>query len=102
VIRCCFLFFRLSQYLKPQFVLHMEKKNQAAIRKMETGSTSSSGVPSVQAKAPNAAQSFLTQAKADGSSGSSGGSAGAGGRDKDEFAGLQGLKGLKQDDCKQQ
>ena len=94
------------QYVKPPFIVELEARNKAEIKKMGNGSTSASGAPqqgaaNANAKAPSTAQKLLADAQASGSASSNqGGPAGGPG----EFSGLNGLKGLagKDGDCKQQ
>ena len=93
------------QYVKPPFIVELEARNKAEIKKMGNGSTSASGAPqqgaaNPNAKAPSTAQKLLADAQASGSASNQGGPAGGPG----EFSGLNGLKGLagKDGDCKQQ
>lgn len=88
----------LLQYVKPPFILDLERRNKSEIKKMGNGGTSAStqGGATNALKPASAAQALLAEAKSNAASSDRG--------DAGEFAGLKGLKGLanKDADCKQQ
>jgi len=95
----------IISYLKPAFILEQEARNRAAIRKMGTGSTATTGAATSSSSASKAASSAAQQLVAEAqASSNSNRNVGARGGGANEFGGLSGLKGLanKDGDCKQQ